>query len=211
MNKTLKKLIFPSIYLLAILIVTICVLIVGNSMTKYLEKNNNYNYTDKEVLKNETNTPVMAEKTKIIKPYKTETVTIGKSFYDYQADASTQEKSIYFYENTYMQNSVVEYINNEPFEIVSVLDGEIIDVKPDETLGNIIEVKHDGEVITIYQGLEKINVKKGDKVTQGQVLGISGKSKVNPDYKSFLHFEVFHKGELLNPETFYTLDINDLK
>lgn len=209
MNKKLKRFIFPSIYLLAILVVTICILIVGNSMTHYLDKNQKFDYTSKEMF--QTDKPVMAEETKIIKPYTLDSVKIGKSFYDYQADSVTQEKSIIYYENTYMQNSGVDYINDKTFEVVSVLDGEVIDVKSDKTLGNIVELKHEKELITIYQGLEKVNVKKGDKITQGQILGTSGVSEVNPDYKSYVHFEVFHKGELLNPESFYTLNIKNLK
>ena len=178
-------------------------------MSKYLEKNKDFDYTNKEVF--QTEEPVMAEETKIIKPYKDETVKIGKTFYDFEADAEEQEKSIIFYENTYMQNSGVDYINDKDFEVYTVLDGEVIDVKKDETLGNIIEIKHDKEIITIYQGLSKVNVKKGDKVTQGTALGISGTSEINPDYKSYLHFEVFHKGELLNPENFYNLNIEELE
>lgn len=209
MNKKLKRIIFPSIYLFAILIMVICIYLVGNSMANYLEKNKEFDYTKKEVFEKET--PVMAEETKIIKPYKDEKVKIGKSFYDYEADAAEQEKAIIFYEDTYMQNSGVDYINDVEFEIYNVLDGEVINVKNDKTLGNIVEVKHDNEIITIYQGLSKVNVKKGDKITQGTVVGTSGTSEINPDYKSYLHFEVFHKGELLDPENFYTLNIDDLK
>lgn len=209
MNKKLKRIIFPSIYLFALLIMVLCVYLVGNSMSKYLEKNKDFDYTNKEVF--QTEEPVMAEETKIIKPYKDETVKIGKTFYDFEADAEEQEKSIIFYENTYMQNSGVDYINDKDFEVYTVLDGEVIDVKKDETLGNIIEIKHDKEIITIYQGLSKVNVKKGDKVTQGTALGTSGTSEINPDYKSYLHFEVFHKGELLNPENFYNLNIEELE
>lgn len=209
MNKKLKRIIFPSIYLFAILIMVICIYLVGNSMANYLEKNKEFDYTKKEVFEKET--PVMAEETKIIKPYKDEKVKIGKSFYDYEADAAEQEKAIIFYEDTYMQNSGVDYINDVEFEIYNVLDGEVINVKNDKTLGNIVEVKHDNEIITIYQGLSKVNVKKGDKITQGTVVGTSGTSEINTDYKSYLHFEVFHKGELLDPENFYTLNIDDLK
>ena len=126
MNKKLKRIIFPSIYLLALGIIVICIYIVGESMSNYLEKNKEVYYTKKEVFEQEE--PVIAEETKIIKPYKDENVKIGKTFYDYQADATEQEKSIIFYENTYMQNSGVDYTNDKDFEVISVLDGEVIDV-----------------------------------------------------------------------------------
>lgn len=208
MNKKLKRIIFPSIYLLALGIIVICIYIVGESMSNYLEKNKEVDYTKKEVF--EQKEPVMAEETKIIKPYKDENVKIGKTFYDYQADATEQEKSIIFYENTYMQNSGVDYTNDKDFEVISVLDGEVIDVKTDKVLGNIVEIKHENDLITVYQGLGKVNVKKEDKVVQGQSLGLSGTTELNPDYKSYLHFEVFHKGELLNPESLYNLNLEEL-
>ena len=211
MNKSIRrKLIVPSIYLAALIILTICIIIVGRSMTKYLDKNQNFDYSSKEVFEKEDQA-VMAEETKIVKPYTAETVTIGKSFYDYQGEAASQEKSIIYYENTYMQNSGVDYINDTTFDVVSVLDGEVIDVKTDKTLGNIVEVKHEKDLITIYQGLSKVNVKKGDTIAQSDVIGTSGTSEVNPDYKSYVHFEVFHKGEILNPESFYSLNLKDLK
>ena len=62
MNKKLKRIIFPSIYLLALGIIVICIYIVGESMSNYLEKNKEVDYTKKEVFEQEE--PVMAEETK---------------------------------------------------------------------------------------------------------------------------------------------------
>lgn len=208
MNKRIRRFVYPTIYLSAVLIVSICIIVVGRSMSKYLDNTQNKDYTTKEVF--ETDTPVMAKEAKIIQPYKDNTVTIGKSYYDYKANASSQEKSIIYYENTYMPNSGIDYINEKLFEINPVLDGEIIDIKKDETLGYIIQIKHEKDFISVYQGLSKTNVKKGDKVTQEMVIGESGPSKINPEYKNCLHFEIYYKGEIINPEEFYKMDFKDL-
>ena len=208
MSKRIKRFVYPTIYLSAILIVSICIIVVGRSMSKFLDQNQDKDYTTKEVF--ETDTPVMAQEIKIIKPYKDNSVRVGKTYYDYKADSSLQEKSIIYYENTYMPNSGIDYINDKAFEINSVLDGEVIDVKKDETLGYIIQIKHEKDLISVYQGLSKTNVKKGDKINQNLVIGESGTTKVNPEYKNYLHFEVYYKGEIINPEDFYKMNIKDL-
>lgn len=204
-----KKLIIPAIYITSFLVVGLCVLIAGKGVNYYLEKTDDTKYINKEVLK-ETKPVVKEEKTNIIKPYADKSVTIEKYFYDYEADAEKQQKSIVYYEDTYMQNSGVDYVGKKTFDVMNVLDGEVITVKEDKNLGNIVEVKHDKDIITVYQGLEKTNVKKGDQIKQAYVIGTSGTSKINPDYKSYVHFEVYYKGELIDPETFYSLNIKDL-
>lgn len=205
-----KKLIIPSIYVVSFLIVAMCVLIVGKGVNYYLDYKENDKYTDEKVLKDTE--PVIKEesKTNIIKPYADKTVTIGKYYYDYQSDEEKQKKSIVYYEDTYMQNSGVDYVNAKQFDVLNVLEGEVITVKEDKNLGNIVEVKHDKDIITVYQGLEKVNVEKGEKIKQSHILGTSGTSKINPEYKSYVHFEVYYKGELIDPESFYSLNIKDL-
>ena len=110
-----------------------------------------------------------------------------------------------------MQNSGVDYISNSVFDVVSILDGEVISVEKDNTLGNIVKVKHEKDLISIYQGIDEVSVSKGDSVTQGQILGVSSTSKINPEYNSSLHFEVYYKGEIIDPENLYTLSIEDLQ
>ncbi|UKI27353.1 MAG: hypothetical protein L6V91_01525 [Bacilli bacterium] len=45
-----------------------------------------------------------------MKPYLDSDVSLVKGFYDYKGDSDSQEKNLlFFYENTYMQNSGVSY------------------------------------------------------------------------------------------------------
>ncbi len=208
-NSIRKKMIIPAIYFISFLLVSLCVIIIGKGVNYYLEQTDKTKYVEKEVLDNSQ--PVVKEEiSTIIKPYEDKNVTIGKYFYDYKSDAEKQEKSIVYYENTYMQNSGVDYISEKEFNILNILDGEVITIKEDKNLGKIVEIKHDKDIITVYQGLDKVLVKKGDKIKQSDVIGTSGTSKINPDYKSYLHFEVYYKGKLIDPEGFYSLNINDL-
>ena len=63
--------------------------------------------------------------------------------------------------------------------------------------GNIIKIKHDSGVETIYAHLSKINVNVGQEVQRGETIGIMGSTGMSTGIH--LHFEVYENGELQNP------------
>lgn len=203
-----KKMIIPSIYILAVILIVASILLVVSSINKYLTIPKDYNYAVDTQFENVI--PVVETQATIIKPYLSEDVKVGKYFYDFEADEERQQNSIIFYENTYMQNSGVDYVSDTVFDVVAVLDGEVISVETDPTLGNIVKLKHDKNLITVYQGIDNIDLKEGSTVNQGTIIGTSGTSKINTNYATSLHFEVYYNGELIDPENFYALNIEDL-
>lgn len=203
-----KKMIIPSIYISAVVLIVASILLVISSINKYLTIPKDYNYAVDAQFENIV--PVVETQTTIIKPFLSEDVKVGKYFYDFEADEERQQNSIIFYENTYMQNSGVDYVSDTVFDVVAVLDGEVISVETDSTLGNIVKLKHDKNLITVYQGIDNIDLKEGSTVNQGTIIGTSGTSKINTNYTTSLHFEVYYNGELMDPENFYTLNIEDL-
>ena len=212
--KSVKKIFVPTIYLIAILSVVGCILLTIMSINKYLTESEKFDYSINGLIDNEVK-PVQGEDNtkndvKVIKPFRNEKVTIGRGFYDFEGEQTNQEKSIIFYENTYMQNSGVDYVSDEVFDVISVLAGKVISVDTDEVLGNIVKIEHDKNIITTYQGIDKVALKVGDVISQGTVVGVSGKSLVNSNYTTSLHFEVNYKGELIDPEKFYSLNVNEL-
>ena len=144
----------------------------------------------------------------IINPYLQADVTIGKTYYDYKASEEEQEKSITKYDSTYIQNTGVDFVSETPFEVISILEGEVIEVKEDETLGNIVKVQHKNNYVSIYQSLSEVSVKKGDKVTQGQVLGKSGTNKMEKDLGNHLHFELSINNQMVNPTEYLNKNLN---
>ncbi len=212
--KSVKKIFVPTIYLIAILSVVGCILLTIMSINKYLTESEKFDYSINGLIDNEVK-PVQGEDNtkndvKVIKPFRNEKVTIGRGFYDFEGEQTNQEKSIIFYENTYMQNSGVDYVSDEVFDVISVLAGKVISVDTDEVLGNIVKIEHDKNIITTYQGIDKVALKVGDVISQGTIVGVSGKSLVNSNYTTSLHFEVNYNGELIDPEKFYSLNVNDL-
>lgn len=156
-------------------------------------------------------TPVtnITETPKLTRPYTSDKVRINNYFYDKDATNEEQEKSLIYYENTYLQNSGVVYSSDEEFDVVSVYDGTVIEVKQDDILNNIVYVSHNSSLTTIYYGLKDVQVKANDTITQNTVLGKSDKNKFCNNANSML-FEVNYDGKVLNPESFYTMDINEL-
>ena len=155
--------------------------------------------------------PVINETTKILNPYLDENVTIGKNYYDYKADSKTQENSIIYHDNTYMQNSGVDFVNKNTFDVISILDGSVTDVKEDETLGKVIEIKHDNNYISLYQSLSEVSVKKGDMVKQGQVIGKSGTNELDKELGNHLHFELYLDGQVVNPTLYLNKELKTSK
>lgn len=210
--KSVKKLFVPTVYLIAVLSVVGCVFLTIFSINKYLSETEKFDYSINGIIDSNVKSVQgnEEESNSIIKPYRGENISIGRSYYDFQGDEASQEKSIIFYENTYIQNSGVLYVSDKAFDVVSVLAGKVVSVDTDETLGNIVKIEHDKNIITTYQGIDNIALKVGDNVTQGTVVGTSGKSLVNSNYETSLHFEVSYKGELIDPENFYSLNVNEL-
>ena len=195
----LKAYVIPSVLLV------VAVLLLLNSETKSpIEEN--YTYVSNTIL--EESIPVMNEKIMIINPYLDQGVTIGKEYYDYKGESSHQEKSIVYYDGTYMQNSGVDFVSNNVFEVVSILPGTVTDVKEDELLGKIVEVKHD-KYVALYQSLSEVSVKKGDSIFQGQPIGKSGTNELDKVIGNHLHFELSYDGNIVNPLDHLNKELRD--
>lgn len=156
-------------------------------------------------------TPVtnITEVPNLTRPYTSDKVKINKYFYDKNATSEEQERSLIYYENTYLQNSGVVYSSNEEFDVTSVYDGTVVDIKKDDILNNIVYVSHNSNLTTIYYGLKDVSVKINDRISQNQVLGKSDTNKFCTDAYSLL-FEVNYDGKNINPESFYSMDLNEL-
>lgn len=208
-KRRIKKPVMYGIYAFVCILLIGAVYLVENTLNQTsFNKDDNYDYVSDTITENDV--PVVDTKEVVVRPYTDAEVTIKKDYYDYKAEAAKQENAIVYYENTYMQNSGVSYGGKDNFDIVAILDGTVSDVKDDELLGKIVEIKHDNNVISVYQSLGEITIKKGDAVTQGQVIGKSGTSNISKDLGSHLHFELIIKGNIVNPEEYYDKNISEL-
>lgn len=182
--------------------------LVDSSMQEGEDKQVDHEYVNKVVI--DEDVPVVSPSSVIIKPYLDSNVKILKNYYNYQGTEEEQINSIIYYESTYMPNYSVAYGGVESFEVVSILGGTVSSIKQDELLGNIIEIKHDNDLISVYQSVTDITVKENQVVKQGEVIAKSGVSNLNKSLNNHLLFELLVKGQIVNPEEYYNKDINQL-
>ena len=201
-DKKLKGWVLPSLYaffFVGVFLVTLGVsnvLMEKSSDPKNKEKEE-INYVSDSIIDEEK--PVVQEVETMLKPYINVEAKISKYYYDYKATEENQEKSLTYHDNTYMQNSGIDYTAENIFDVVSVLDGTVVNVKEDDLLGKCVEIKHDNNYTSVYQSLSEVNVKKGDNVIRGQLIGKSGENKLDKDLGNHLHFELYIKGKVVSP------------
>lgn len=155
----------------------------------------------------ESEMPVISEVITIINPYTDQSVTIKKGYYESTADKDTQISSIVKHDNTYIQNTGIDYVADNTFDVVAILNGVVTNVKDDEELGKTVEIRHDNGMISIYQSLSEVFVNKDDTISQGLVIGKSGENKLDKDLGNHLHFEIYDNGQAVNPLNYLNTQI----
>ena len=206
----LKKGTIIGAYLIAFSLTGMSAFFVSQNMQANNPVEEDIEYVNSSIIDdNEREKEVIKEEIKMIKPYTDENVQTLKYFYDYMGEAATQEKSILYHENTYIQNSGMDFGLENTFDVVSVLDGTVLDVREDELLGTVVEIKHDNDFISSYQSLSEVSLKKNDTVKQGQVIGKSGTNKVDQDLGNHLHFELYKAGSVVDPSKYFDQVISD--
>ena len=197
--------------LYAVPIIYVLVLVIFGTSMFLIQKITNSNrftlpeimeYVDSEIVTDNEYIPVVSQVPTILRPYLNGNVKINKTFYNYEDDSANQENSIIFYENTYMQNSGTDYTYNEVFDVISILDGTVIDIIENELLGKTVKIRHNNDIISIYQSLSEVNVSKDEFVLRGQLIGKSGTCSIYSK-DSNLHFELSYQGKNIDPEKNY--------
>lgn len=89
------------------------------------------------------------------------------------------------------------------YEVKSLLDGKVVNVFKDDQHGISVKVESSNNVVVVYSNLdEKTNVKKGQEVTEGQVLGTIGDTtSVESEDGTHVHVEAFKGDEYIDPMT----------
>lgn len=193
-----KSFVFPVLYISLIFTV-----IIGLYFTsKVLKQSDNISLKDITYVSNtilDNTIPVISVNDSISNPYIGDNVKIARYFYNLEDDVDRQKESIIYYNNTYMQSSGIDYTSENSFDVISILEGVVIDIKEDELLGKIVEIKHSNELVSSYAGLSEINVSKGENVIKGIKIGKSGSNKINESLGNHLHFEVYKNGINIDP------------
>lgn len=201
-------------YLLRGIIISIIGLmcLLGYAVTKSLETSTKTNdkdltYVSYEILTDNAMPVIQTEPegttTSITRPYTNNEVTVGKNYYDYQGEEKNQEDAIIYYKDTYIQNTGTDYINKEDFDIVSIADGTVISITENDITGTTIKIEHNNDLISVYQSVKDVTVNEKDAVSKGQVIAKSGTNNIGSDLGNHLHFELYNKNILIDPEQYF--------
>ncbi|MEZ4387634.1 MAG: M23 family metallopeptidase [Candidatus Krumholzibacteriia bacterium] len=82
-------------------------------------------------------------------------------------------------------------------------DGVVTAVEKQRGLGRLVKVDHGNGIVTVYGHLQETKVKRGQRVSRGEVVALSGNS--GRSTAPHLHYEVRVAGCAVNPMT-YVLD-----
>jgi len=83
--------------------------------------------------------------------------------------------------------------------VVSAFEGTVRIAQYSRSYGNVVVVRHNNGLETLYAHLSARKVKPGDHVEAGQCLGLGGNTGRSTG--SHLHFESRYKGEPIDPNS----------
>lgn len=100
---------------------------------------------------------------------------------------------------TWRAHNGVDYAAPTGTPVQAVGDGLVDKVGWQNGLGNMVEIRHSGDKSTVYAHLSKIIARKGQRITQGQQVGLVGATgwATGPH----LHFEFRVAGQFQDPLT----------
>lgn len=94
--------------------------------------------------------------------------------------------------------------------VYATADGTVRTIKRSERgYGNMIVVEHGTLYSTSYAHLEKINVRQGQSVRRGDVIGEVGNTGLS--MAPHLHYEVLYKGEAVDPVNYFFGELGPLE
>ena len=92
----------------------------------------------------------------------------------------------------------IDIAADEGTKIHSAFDGEVVKADYDQWNGNFIKIQHENGIMTVYCHCKKLNVKKGQIIRAGEIIGTVGSTGNSTG--PHLHFELRINNISYNPE-----------
>ena len=128
-----------------------------------------------------------------IQPVKNEDLTRVASGYGYRTDPFTKARKFHWGMDFTAPRGTPVYASG---------DGKVVRADNTSTgYGNHIRIDHGFGYVSLYAHLYKYNIKKGQKVKRGDLIGFVGST--GRSEAPHLHYEIFKDGERINPTNFY--------
>jgi murein DD-endopeptidase MepM/ murein hydrolase activator NlpD len=95
----------------------------------------------------------------------------------------------------------IDYAAAPGTEVIATASGTVILTENDPVWGKRIIIRHGRGMSTKYAHLGVVSVRRGQTVKRGAVIGVIGSSGLTTG--PHVHYEVWHNGQPVDPETFY--------
>lgn len=86
--------------------------------------------------------------------------------------------------------------------VLATLDGTVIFCGYIPESGYVILLQHATNLVSAYKNCGSLLKSTGDKVTAGEVIALVGGKSDGKEGSPHLHFELWHRGQVLNPEQY---------
>ncbi|PTM56733.1 M23 family metallopeptidase [Desmospora activa] len=149
--------------------------------------------------------PASKQAQNMIHPFQEDSEAVETmGYYDEAGSEKTKEAALVQYANTYWPHSGINYARKDgkTFDVLATLDGKVTRVEEHPLNGQQVEVEHSDGLVTVYQSLDQIQVKKGQSLSQGDIIGKAGRNKFEKEAGIHLHYEVRKDGESVNPASY---------
>ena len=129
--------------------------------------------------------------------------SVSMGFFPDKGAASQQAAALVFYDNAYYphQGIDIKASGGQAFDVVAAAPGKVTAVDNNPLYGKTIEVQVAGGYTVRYESLSQTNVKVGDMVQAGQVIGRSGTCEFEAGQGNHLFFQVLKDGAPVDPQT----------
>lgn len=99
----------------------------------------------------------------------------------------------------------IDFASNIGANIYATADGVVTEAAYTRGYGRIVKINHGFGFETRYAHMSKIIVKKGEKVTRGQIIGLVGNSGLSSG--PHVHYEIWKNGKTVNPINYFHGDL----
>ena len=114
--------------------------------------------------------------------------------------ASTKISRTFEMKDAFKQHQGIDIVANGNIPVYATANGIVLEAGFDTEKGNYVKINHLNGFTTLYAHLSELNVKAGDKVENGNILGLTGKTGMATGIHC--HYEVQLNGIYLDPSDY---------
>ena len=110
---------------------------------------------------------------------------------------------------TLQSHQGVDYTVPEGSRVFATADGRVKEIASRSTAGRTIVIDHGNGYETSYSHLLAVNVRRGQEVRRGDIIGLSGNTGLS--IAPHLHYEVRHNGMRVDPIHYFFMELSPVE